>query len=123
MEISRPALFILCSELPSIRNLQVAGTRRQISQAEAEFASAAAETQGPRFQLQEAAANRSDLVVKAPFDGTVITRSAEPGEVVTAGTTIVTVLDLRKMYLRGYVPEGRIGQVRLAQLAVRTWTA
>jgi HlyD family secretion protein len=118
-EASRGALQIAKANLatPSIRNLQVAGTRRQISQAEAELASAAAETQGARFQLQEAAANRSDLVVKAPFDGTVITRSAEPGEVVTAGTTIVTVLDLRKMYLRGYVPEGRIGQVRLAQPA------
>ena len=55
--------------------------------------------------------------MKAPFDGTIITRSAEPGEVVTAGTTIVTVLDLRKIYLRGYVPEGRIGKVRLGQPA------
>jgi len=102
---------------PGIRNLQVSATRRQILQQEAEVSSAAAETQGARFQLQEAAANRSDLVVRAPFAGTVITRSAEPGEVVTAGTTIVTLLDLSKIYLRGYVPEGRIGQVKLGQRA------
>ena len=38
--------------------------------------------------------------VTAPFDGTVVTRTAEPGEVLTAGTPIVTMLDLHKVYLR-----------------------
>ncbi len=118
-EAARGALQVAKANLstPSIRNLQVAATRRQILQQQAEVASAAAETQGARFQLQEAVANRSDLIVKAPFTGTVITRSAEPGEVVAAGTTIVTLLDLGKIYLRGYVPEGRIGQVKLGQKA------
>lgn len=118
-EAARGALQVAKANLstPSIRNLQVAATRRQILQQQAEVSSAAAETQGARFQLQEAVANRSDLIVKAPFTGTVITRSAEPGEVVTAGTTLVTLLDLNKIYLRGYVPEGRIGQVRLGQKA------
>ena len=32
----------------------------------------------------------------APFDGTVVTRTAEPGEVVQAGTPIVTLLDLQQ---------------------------
>jgi HlyD family secretion protein len=67
--------------------------------------------------LTEAQANRQDLVVVAPFDGTVITRSAEPGEVVTAGTPIVTLLDLTKVYLRGFVPEGEIGRVQIGQPA------
>ncbi|MBV9441956.1 MAG: HlyD family efflux transporter periplasmic adaptor subunit, partial [Acidobacteriaceae bacterium] len=62
-------------------------------------------------------ANRSDLIIRAPFDGTVITRAAEPGEVVTAGTAIITLLDLSKVYLRGYVPEGQIGKVALNQQA------
>ena len=35
----------------------------------------------------------------------------------TAGTTIVTVLDLTRIYLRGYVPEGQIGEVKLGQRA------
>jgi len=39
--------------------------------------------------------------VRAPFSGTVVTRAAEPGEVVTAGTAIITLLDLSKVYLRG----------------------
>jgi HlyD family secretion protein len=47
----------------------------------------------------------------------VMTRAAEPGEVVTAGTAIVTLLDLSKVYLRGFVPEGQIGKVKVGQPA------
>ena len=46
-----------------------------------------------------------------------MTRAAEPGEVVQAGTAIVTLLDLSKVYLRGFVPEGQIGKVKIGQPA------
>jgi HlyD family secretion protein len=102
---------------PSIRAAQEAVLRKQIAQQEVEIAAAIAAAQQGRFTLAEAQANRHDLVVTAPFDATVITRSAEPGEVVTAGTTIVTLLDLSKVYLRGFVPEGQIGKVSVGQPA------
>ncbi len=102
---------------PSVRESQVALVRRQIAQQGAEVASAAAQTQQARAQLAEAEANRQDLIVKAPFSGTVVTRAAEPGEVVTAGTAVVTLLDLNKVYLRGFVPEGEIGKVKVGQAA------
>jgi HlyD family secretion protein len=44
-------------------------------------------------------------------------RAAEPGEVVGTGTAIVTLVDLGKVYLRGFVPEGRIGAVKVGQPA------
>jgi HlyD family secretion protein len=91
--------------------------KRQIAQQQAEVSSAAANTGQARFQLAEAQANRQDLTVRAPFDGTVITRAAEPGEVITAGTSIISLLDLSKVYLRGFVPEGRIGKVKVGQPA------
>ena len=100
---------------PSIRESQVALVRRQIAQQAAEVASATAQTAQARAQLAEAEANRQDLIVKAPFSGTVVTRAAEPGEVVTAGTAIITLLDLTKIYLRGFVPEGQIGKVKVGQ--------
>jgi HlyD family secretion protein len=102
---------------PSVRESQVALVRRQIAQQGAEVASAAAQTQQARAQLAEAEANRQDLIVKAPFSGTVVTRAAEPGEVVTAGTALVTLLDLNMVYLRGFVPEGEIGKVKVGQAA------
>jgi HlyD family secretion protein len=102
---------------PGIREAQVGMVRRQIAQQQAEISSAMANTQQARFQLAEAQANRQDLIVRAPFDGTVITRAAEPGEVITAGTAIISLLDLSKVYLRGFVPEGRIGKVKVGQPA------
>jgi HlyD family secretion protein len=104
-------------ETPNIREAQVSMVRRQIVQQQAEAASAGAATQQARAQLREAEANRQDLIVKAPFNGTVATRAAEPGEVVSAGTAIVTLVDLTKVYLRGFVPEGQIGRVSVGQPA------
>lgn len=96
---------------------RVATVQMQIAQQHAEIASANATTQQARAQLIEAQANRQDLIVKAPFSGTVATRTAEPGEVVTAGTAIVTLVDLNLVYLRGFVPEGQIGKIKLGQPA------
>jgi HlyD family secretion protein len=104
-------------QTPDIREAQVAMVRRQIVQQQAEAASAEAAIKQAQAQLLEAEANRQDLTVRAPFDGVIATRAAEPGEVVTAGTTLVTMLDLTKVYLRGFVPEGEIGKVKLGQPA------
>ena len=102
---------------PAIRNAQAAGIRKQIAQQQANIAGYVADEARARAALLEAQENRRDLVVTAPFDGTVVTRSAEPGEVVQAGTAIVTMLDLSKVYLRGFVPEGQIGHVAIGQPA------
>jgi HlyD family secretion protein len=89
----------------------------QTAQQQSEIASDAASIAQARAQLAEAAANRQDLIVKAPFAGTVATRTAEPGEVLTAGTAIVTIVDLSRIYLRGFVPEGQIGKLKVGQPA------
>ena len=102
---------------PGIRQSQVAAVRQQLIQQQAEIANSVASAEQARFQLAEADANRQDLTVVAPFAGTVITRAAEPGEVIQAGTPIVTLLDLAKVYLRGFVPEGEIGRVKIGQAA------
>jgi HlyD family secretion protein len=100
---------------PGIRTFAADTVRKQILAQQAEIASANASAQQAHFQLTEAEDNRKDLIVKAPFDGTVMTRAAEPGEVVQAGTAIVTLLDMSKVYLRGFVPEGQIGKVKIGQ--------
>jgi len=104
-------------ENPKIRDSQLAGTQRQIAMQESQIAATKAEIAQAQAQLAQAQADRADLTVLAPFSGTVITRAAEPGEVVQAGTAIVTLLDLSKVYLRGFVPEGEIGKVKVGQPA------
>ena len=119
VEAARGALATAQATLsnPDIRGLQASTIRQQIAQQQADIASAVADEQHARGALLEAQANRKDLTVTAPFDGTVVTRTAEPGEVLTAGTPIVTLLDLHKVYLRGYIPEGQIGRVKVGQAA------
>jgi HlyD family secretion protein len=117
LEAARGALNIAKANLsnPGIRNAQSSAIRKQLLQQQAAIANARAEEVRSQAQLAEATSNRGDLIVRAPFDGTVVTRSAEPGEYLQAGTPIVTLLDLTKVYLRGYIPEGQIGKVKLGQ--------
>src|SRR5215831_187843 len=100
-----------------IRSAQAATIQKQIDQAQSDVAAAQADAERSRSQVKEAEANRTDLTVVAPFDGTIATRVAEPGEVVAPGAAIVTMIDLDKIYLRGFVPEGDIGRVKLNQAA------
>ena len=119
VEAARGALTTAKANLvnPAIRSSQVAAVQGQILQARADIAAAQAEAERARAMLEEARANRKDLNVIAPFTGTVATRTAEPGEVVNAGTAIVTLVNLGEVYLRAFVPEGQIGRVKLNQPA------
>jgi HlyD family secretion protein len=119
VESARGARLIAKATLtnPGIRASQAGANRKQIAQQQKEVASANAKIEQARAQLSEAQANRKDLEITAPFNGTVATRTAEPGEVVAAGTAIITLLDLSKVYLRGFIPEGDIGKVKLDQPA------
>ena len=119
VEAARGSLMAARANLlnPAIRSSQVAAVQGQILQAQADIAAAQAEAERARASLQEARANRQDLHVVAPFAGTVATRTAEPGEVIPAGTPIITLVNLSEVYLRAFVPEGQIGRVKVSQPA------
>lgn len=119
LEAARGTLNVAKANLanPEIRSSQAAAVAKQIDQAESEIETAKAEAEAARAKVKEAEAAKGDLQVTAPFDGVVATRSAEPGEVVAAGTTIVTIINPDAVYLRAFVPEGRIGNVKVGQKA------
>lgn len=60
-----------------------------------------------------AQANLNDTKVTAPFSGTVLRKLVQEGEVVAAGTPIVTFVDLSKLHVKVYLPERDIGKVKL----------
>jgi len=65
----------------------------------------------------------SYTVLQAPFDGVVLVRQAELGEVVSPGTPIVTLADLDHIWLRVYLPETDLGKIRWGQAVyIRTDT-
>lgn len=119
VDVARAALTSAKATLanPAIRSSEGARIRQQIAQAQSDIVGAQAEMNRAQAQLSEAQANRKDLQIVSPMDGTVATRSAEPGEVVAAGTPVLTLVNLSTVYLRGFVPEGEIGRVRAGQRA------
>ena len=70
--------------------------------------------------VAEANAVLGDLVIKAPATGVVLARLREPGEVVMPGSAILDMVDLDALHLKVYVPESKIGQLRLG-LPVRIY--
>jgi HlyD family secretion protein len=89
----------------------------QVEELKAQIASAQATVEADRAALRKIEADITDLTIRAPIDGTILTRSAEPGRVIQPGQTILTMVDLRKLYLRGFVPEGVVGKVKVGQQA------
>ena len=57
----------------------------------------------------------SDTEIYSPIDGVVLVKAAEPGEVLAAGTTVVTIGDLEHPWLRAYINETDLGRVKLGQ--------
>lgn len=99
---------------------QVLAAQASLDQAKAQLhqiATAKANVTSSKAQLRRFQANVSDLNITAPIAGTILTRSAEPGRVVAAGQTILTMVNLRELYLRGFIPEGSVGKVKVGQQA------
>jgi HlyD family secretion protein len=91
--------------------------QKQITQARTDISVAQQDVQNAKAEQGQIQANLNYLVVNSPMSGNVITRSVEPGEVVAAGAPLLTLVNLDNLYLRGFIPEGQIGKVRLGQPA------
>lgn len=88
------------------------GPRREdIDRARAELKQALANVQLSQTRLDYA-------VLRAPVNGVVLTRPAEPGEVAAVGATILTTADLDNVYVEVYLPQTDLGRVRYGQQAL-----
>jgi HlyD family secretion protein len=106
-------------------------SQSEFDAAEGAFARAVADEANARAAVSQAEAaleaNQTDLakaVIRSPIDGTVITRSIEPGQTVAAAMTAPVLFtlaeDLRNMKLQVNVDEADVGQVRKGQPATFT---
>jgi len=69
-----------------------------------------------RAQLRYQLAQQDKTIIRSPIDGTVLSITAQQGEVVAAGlsvSTLITVADLNRLEVRAYVDETDIGRIRL----------
>ncbi len=109
------------------RPQQRAAAQAQVAQAQAQLDQLKA---GARSQQLDAAKAQVDaaqasvdtlqlqiarMVLVAPADGRLLTRSVEPGEMASAGAPLLTMVRLDDLTLTVYVPEDRYGQVKIGQ--------
>jgi HlyD family secretion protein len=87
--------------------------RLEIARREEDLAARRADVSRARSGVSVIDSQLDDTVATAPIDGVVLVKSADPGEVLAAGTPIVTLGDIDHPWLRGYVPQSQLGQVKL----------
>ncbi|MBR8838158.1 MAG: HlyD family efflux transporter periplasmic adaptor subunit [Stigonema ocellatum SAG 48.90 = DSM 106950] len=88
---------------------------KQIIQARTDISVAQQELHNAEATQAQNQANLNYLTINSPLIGNIITRSVEPGEVVAAGAPLLTIVNTNYLYLRGFIPEGDIGKVRVGQ--------
>ncbi|MEI6209468.1 MAG: efflux RND transporter periplasmic adaptor subunit, partial [Desulfuromonadales bacterium] len=85
-------------------------------------ARARAEAASAGRALAETRLSRS--ILSSPLAGLVLSKHAEPGEMLAAGAPVVTIGRMDEVWLRGYIPEAELGRVKVGQPArvtVDTW--
>lgn len=98
---------------PALIEAEKAALMRQMDEVRGVVRTAEEGVAGAKALLEEADSEVDDLDVTAPFSGIVVTRAAEPGQVIAPGQALITLVDPSQLYLRGYVPEANIGAVKI----------
>lgn len=116
------------------RREQIDAAAGQVERARAALRMAEANQIELKRRSQEVAARRADLersraslafvdtqladtVANSPVAGVVLVKSADVGEVIAPGGTIVTIGDVDHPWLRGYINETDLGRVRIGTKA------
>jgi HlyD family secretion protein len=98
----------VASAQAALDELEAGATEEEIAMAEAQVHQAEAAVH--LFDAQIA-----QLTLEAPMDGVVTSRSSQVGETATAGLPLLTIANLDEVTLVIYIPETRVGHVRLGQ--------
>ncbi|MFZ5569064.1 MAG: efflux RND transporter periplasmic adaptor subunit [Thermodesulfobacteriota bacterium] len=59
----------------------------------------------------------ADTELIAPFDGVVLSKSAEPGAYLNPGTPVMTVAEMDRVFLRAFISETDLGRIKHGQSA------
>ena len=91
--------------------------RLELRRKQEELQTRSAEIARARAQVRVTDAQLDDALVTAPVNGVVLVKSAEIGEVLGAGSTLATIGEMDRPWLRGYITESDLGRVKLGARA------
>ena len=98
-----------------LRTLQSVGTEEQVKTAKAQEDAA-------RAHMQAAAAQVGYAKIHSPINGVVADRPLYAGEMASAGTPLITVMDISRIVARVNVPQAQATAVKIGQPATITET-
>ena len=126
--ISKQIVDVQQNKLDTLK-AQYQSVQASVNVAQASVDQAQAGNTQPTIQAQKAAVDiavqsvkavelsLSKLTIKSPADGQVLYQHVELGQVVNPGTTLVTILDPKALWLKIYIPEAKLGQVKVGGVA------
>jgi HlyD family secretion protein len=85
----------------------------EVKRREQELVTRQAEIARAQAQIAVIDAQLADTVAVSPVGGVVLVKSADVGEILAPGTTVVTVGDIDHPWLRGYINERDLGRVHI----------
>lgn len=102
-------------ELQRARTLVAAGAvaERDVESAERGELAARAALADAQARVASAEKNLRNATIRAPFAGVVSERSVSPGDIVSPGAALFTVIDPRSLRLEASVPTSALGDVRI----------
>lgn len=92
---------------------QVRAAEAAIIQSRAAIAAAEAQVAATSASIERIQADIDDSLLRAPRDGRVQYRIAQPGEVVAAGGAVLNVVDLSDVYMTFFLPTQVAGKVAI----------
>jgi len=110
--------------LAGTRSEEVERARQRLAEAEAklrqvrsgfrkeEIAQAQSEMEGARARVELMRTKLEETVIQAPVDAVIDTLDLEPGDLVSAGKPVATLLRIGSLWVRAYLPEARLGFVQ-----------
>lgn len=95
----------------SAAKAQLAASESAISAAKSQVVDAGAAVEAAKATVQRIDVDLKDSALKAPRDGRVQYRVAQPGEVLAAGGRVLNLIDLGDVYMTFFLPTGQAGQI------------
>lgn len=105
--------MLSASAAVSAARAQAAAADAAIATAQAQLSGAQSAIEAAQASVERIQADIADSALKAPRDGRVQYRVAQPGEVLAAGGRVLNLIDLSDVYMTFFLPTAQAGRLAL----------
>jgi len=82
-----------------------------------------AQVESAKAQVKNIQAQIAKTILKSPIDGVITTQDAKVGEIISANTTIISIISNDKLQMKAGIPEADIAKIKIGDIAKVTLDA